>query len=265
MSAAALVKMEILDHLRNHPDELEPGLLLLKADLEVGAGIPVDLLAADATGRPCLVFAGPEESDALLLALLDGMAWAAAARPFFERLREPRLDAAAPARAFLVVPAIADRLRQRISSLGGFDLTLARLEVWREGGSRRLACIREARPLSTPAATSLDPSLRPMWEEGIASLRRLDPELEITLLDRHAEARHAGSLVAVLGVRPDRMRGLVPEEFEEDVRDRRSLHRFLDAALGRLLRLTVDGTAPTPVPTPAAAVLTEEELGELTR
>jgi hypothetical protein len=265
MSGAALVKMEILEHLRNHPDELEPGLLLLKADLEVGDGIPVDLLAADATGRPCLVFVGPEESDALLLALLDGMAWAASARPFFERLREPRLDAAAPARAFLVVPAIADRLRQRIASLGGFDLTLARLEAWREGGSRRLACIREARPHSPAVAASIDPALRPTWEEGISSLRRLDPELEITLLDRHAEARHAGSLVGVLGVRPDRLRGIVPEEFEEDVRDRRSLHRFLDAALGRLLRLTVDGTAPAAGPLAPAAILTEEELGELTR
>ncbi|MGH7150519.1 MAG: hypothetical protein ACREIU_07470, partial [Planctomycetota bacterium] len=118
MSAGAvLVKMEILEHLRSHPDELEPGLVVLKSDLEVGAGIPVDLLAADATGRPCLVFVGPEESDALLLALLDGMAWAAGARSFFERLRESRLDAAAPARAFLVVPGFAERLRQRIASL----------------------------------------------------------------------------------------------------------------------------------------------------
>jgi len=265
MSGAALVKMEILDHFRTHPDELEPGLLLLKSDLEVGDGIPVDLLAADATGRPCLVFVGPEESDALLLALLDGMAWAAGARSFFERLREPRLDAAAPARAFLVVPAFGDRLRQRVASLGGFDLTLARLEAWREGGARRLACIREARPLAAPPAASLEPALRATWEEGIASLRRLDPDLEITLLDRHAEARHAGALVAVLGVRPDHLRGLVPEEFEEDVRDRRSLHRFLDAALGRLLRLTVDGAAPAPGPASQAAILTEEELGELTR
>ncbi|HET6203310.1 MAG TPA: hypothetical protein VFI25_10965 [Planctomycetota bacterium] len=260
-----LGKREILDHVRSHPDEIEPGLSILKAELEVAGGVPVDLLAVDATGRPCLVFAGPEGSDGLLLALLDGMAWAAGARAFLERLRDRRLDCAAPPRAFLVVPNFPDRLRQRVAALGGFDLTVVRVELWREGGTRRLACVREARPGAPLPGAALEPGLRALWDEGVASLRKLDPDLEVTLLDRHAEARHAGSLVAVLGARPDRLRGLVSDEAEEDVRDRRTLHRFLDAALGRLLQVTVDAADPASGAPSTDTVLTQEELGELTR
>ena len=265
MSPAALLgKREILDQVRARPDDVEAGLRILKEDLEVGEGTPVDLLAADATGRPSLLFAAAEASDGLLLHLLDGIAWAGAARSFFERIGDRRLDCAAQPRAFLVLSDYPDRFRGRLAALAGLDLTLIRVEAWRESGTRRVAFLREPRPGGASPVPPLDAALRPLWEEAGARLRRLDPELEVAARDHHLEARFAGRLVAVLGVRPDRLRALVPDEMEGDVRDRRALHRFLDAALRRCLGLAAGGEAPAPV-APAAALLTKEELGELTR
>jgi len=256
-------KAQIVEQVRERPDDLEGGLALLREGVEVAGGIEIDFLAADATGRAALVLVAEKTDDALFLRVLDVLGWAREAPPFFERIGEGRIDVAAEPRLFLLLSDSNDRARRRLEALASMDVTRIRVEWWKEGGVKRIAFLRETTPEGLDPERTLGDALRPLWREAVERLQRLDPSLEIVTRPKHVEARFGDRIVAVIGARSDRVRVIVPGETEGDARDRVGLHRLLDVAF-RPLFAAVAEREKAAAPPPPAKILSDEEVGELT-
>ena len=121
---------------QDDPGRVEHGLEFLRRDLQLEDGLRIDALAADAAGRPVLVFASMVEHDhALPARLADTVAWFARSGPIVRALLDgARVRLEIAPRVLVVGFEFTERCLARLRADVDHDLVVVRVDAMRVAG-----------------------------------------------------------------------------------------------------------------------------------
>jgi hypothetical protein len=163
---------------------IEHGLSLLRRELVLDGELVIDALAADAAGRPTLIFLSLVESDhALASRISEAMAWFGNHSAILRDLVDGfavRLDL--PPRAIVVGFEFTERGLARLMRDRSFDLLVVRVDALRVAGQIHVgvsAVATESSTESSPIEDLATPALAPLLTRFADLMQRLDDELVV--------------------------------------------------------------------------------------
>ncbi len=254
--------------------ETEPDLTVLAEGLATDDGIRVDALAADPGGRPVGLLVAPEESDDLLLRVLDVRTWIGEAAGDFAT-ESNRLDPTLPARIVLVVGRNPERLRRRIGQLAGVDLVV--YQAVRQGGEGALLLRRlQLDPAGDSGQGAWDrfsgsvrtPGARAVCARAAELFGKLDPDVTAGGGESRLHVDWRGRGLAILsatrtGVRLD-IPGQETSDADADCADVTSFEEHFDLVLRRYLELNRALDGGPELPRPGEEIVSGAEMEALT-
>ncbi len=177
---APLPRTELRAALRRNHAAIDPALRILAEDL-LGAGSPIDLVAADAAGRVVLILIGDEGGDRELLTRgIAQRAWVMPRlRDWIQLAPSLGLQVEAPARLSLVCPAYAADTLAAATALGR---DLVELFVYRcvQNGASSSVLVEQigAAPAARQPASPPTPGQLPRFRSGLT-----EQDLNLTPLE----------------------------------------------------------------------------------
>ncbi|MBI5851856.1 MAG: hypothetical protein HZB39_12650 [Planctomycetes bacterium] len=252
---------------QDDPSRVEHGLELLRFDLELEDGVHIDALAADAAGRPVLMFCAMVEVDhALPARIADARAWftrsVALVRSLLDGARV-RLDL--PPRVVVVGFEFTERCLARLRTFADVDLVVVRVDAVRVGGRTHVGTVvvhhSGASDDTTLAALACGDTASRVLRLGDL-LSRLDPAFAIDG-DRFARTWRCDGVPIVLVMRAARqvvavVPGHTPVALEHDD----AVDDVVDLASRRYLGI-VAGWDDTPAVAPHGFEIRDREARDI--
>ena len=214
-------RVGLQEFVESYLDTIEFGLTIVERDLELEAGLSIEVLARDAAGRPVLVFAvDPDSWRAVPTRVLAARAWVAAGAQLLARfVPSEGIDYDLPPRLVVVGFELSADLLQLLADVRG-EVEVYQAQSLRVGGRQCVGVV----PRAGAGVTGLENSYQP--PSGVADqartlsvrfldvVRRLDSSLQV-IGDRYSRRFSlAGSLLAELylerGVMCVRLPGMSP-------------------------------------------------------
>lgn len=239
-------------------EDVLDGFHLLDREVRFDEAVRADLIGVDGSGRLVWVVVADDSDDRTALAVLDGMSFARRnpallRRHFAAGVRGGGANKAT--RLVLVLPTERTNLAERFKPFTGRELEILTVRTITSGAGERSYLT----PVGTGGEVSdLVPSqdrdafldALPEGQRGLARIlvermRRMDDELSFETSQAGVLWTYQGETLAQLEHRDTGLAGGVAPEFSPlRIATELDVERFLDAAVGRLVRLFSDDSQP---------------------
>jgi len=238
---------------REQPERLERGLIVVCEDLELGTGELglVDGLLRDAAGNPVLVMV-TDDADAALLARVAAVHafWQRNAAGMVRAIPEARLRDGAVCRLWIVTAGLPRATGELLARLGVDRLEIVELERFHIGDQERLV-VRTSRPAQVEAlgarSAEFDDSIGATARETLASvsalLARLDPRIRFEGDRFSRRATHEGRALCDYWFADDLVRGVLPAEEPCVLSSADDVRGFVDRVARRYLAIAGERSA----------------------
>jgi len=238
-----------LEALESGLREALPELQVLDAEVELEGDARAELVGVDTLGHLVLVLVVDGDDEACVPQALDALAFGRTNAELLARhLASPRLQPGLPPRVVLVAQSFSALVKSRLAPLAGREADLFELRTLRSRAGENAYLIPAAAPDAAPAAVRavgpevlvgrLPAQRRKVAERLVASMQRMDEELDLTVAGNRLVWHLGDDVVAWLELEKDGLRGSIPPDHEPlVVSGGADVDSFVGAAMGRYAAL----------------------------
>lgn len=247
-----------LEALESGLAEALPELQVLDREVELEGESRAELVGVDTLGHLVLVLVVDGAEESCVPQALDALAFARRNAELLARhLDSPRLQPGLPPRVVLVAQTFAPLVKARLAPLSGREAELFELRTLRSRSGEHAYLIAASTAEAGPSAIrNVGPEVlvgrlpvqrRKVAERLVASMQRMDEELDLTVAGNRLVWHLGDDVVAWLELESDGLRGSIPPEHEPlQVAGGADVDAFVGAAMGRYAALLSSAEAGPP-------------------